>query len=251
MNPDAEKQNDLLFQGAQSAETSGDWATLRNKCDQGLRMEGIAQKREALFRRLRAKALFRIGIARKDAYDASLLQEAIADAKKVAVIYSNPDNYPSYGSKFLAEAHGICGEASYALMITPSGSERKGELAAQSIGEFEKSLNLEPQNRHLREMLEHVKQHPAATKKEQKSGCFVATAASGDSFAPEVVVLSAFRDDVLLHNRVGKAFVRLYYAMSPPLAAVIARSVFLRRAAMGLIVRPAVQIVRSHCGEVR
>lgn len=255
MNPDAEKQNDILFQEAQSAETSSDWTTLRSKCDQGLRMEGLAQKREALFRRLRAKALYRIATARRDAYDANLLQEAIGDAKKVAIIYSHPEHYPSYGAHLLAEAHAICGDASYALSMTPSGSGQKGELLTQAIDQYEKSLHLEPQNNKIRELLEHVKKHPAATAgtaattKEQKSGCFIATAASGNVFAPEVIVLSAFRDDVLLRTRIGRAFVRFYYAVSPPIAALIARSSALRRAAMTFIVRPAVRLVRIRFGQ--
>ena len=84
---------------------------------------------------------------------------------------------------------------------------------------------------------------PTAPKK--AGGCFIATAASGDSFAPEVVALSAFRDEVLLHSRIGRTFVRLYYAMSPRIAAVIARSTALRCAVMALIVTPAVRVVRS------
>jgi len=65
-------------------------------------------------------------------------------------------------------------------------------------------------------------------------GCFIATAACGNPFAPEVIVLSACRDDVLLGSRCGRAFVRLYYAVSPPVAAVIVRSAVLRHAAMAL-----------------
>lgn len=76
-----------------------------------------------------------------------------------------------------------------------------------------------------------------------KGGCFVATAASRDPFAPEVIVLSGFRDDVLLQNRLGRAFVRLYYAVSPPIAAIIARSASLRRLAMVMVVNPASRLV--------
>jgi hypothetical protein len=78
--------------------------------------------------------------------------------------------------------------------------------------------------------------------------CFIATAACGDPFAPEVVALSAFRDDVLLRNRIGKAFVRLYYVVSPPIAAVIAQSGVLRSASMALVVRPACYFVSSWRG---
>ena len=76
-----------------------------------------------------------------------------------------------------------------------------------------------------------------------KGGCFVATAACGDPFAPEVMALSAFRDDVLLQTRFGRLFVRLYYAVSPSIAAVIARSSALRYVAMTIFVQPAALIV--------
>jgi hypothetical protein len=87
---------------------------------------------------------------------------------------------------------------------------------------------------------------PTETKK--AGGCFIATAAYGDPWAPEVLVLSTFRDEFLSQRRIGRAFIRFYYAVSPPFAAVIARSVLLRRAAMGLIVRPAVRIVNAKRG---
>lgn len=85
-----------------------------------------------------------------------------------------------------------------------------------------------------------LKEAPAA----RAGMCFVATAACGDPFAPEVMVLSAFRDDVLSASGIGRAFIRLYYSVSPPVAAVIASSGALRRAAMVLIVKPAVRLVR-------
>ena len=88
---------------------------------------------------------------------------------------------------------------------------------------------------------------PTSTQSTPKSsgGCFVATAACGDPLAPEVILLSAFRDDVLSASRIGRVFVRLYYTVSPPVASVIARSGGLRRAAMVLLVRPAVRLVRT------
>ncbi len=73
--------------------------------------------------------------------------------------------------------------------------------------------------------------------------CFVATAACGDPFAPEVISLTSFRDEVLLRSQIGRWFVRLYCAVSPPIAAVIARSTSLQRVAMTLVVKPATRVV--------
>ena len=49
-------------------------------------------------------------------------------------------------------------------------------------------------------------------------GCFIATAAFGYYDAPQVQILRDFRDEVLLNNAVGRAFVDWYYASSPSAA---------------------------------
>jgi len=61
-------------------------------------------------------------------------------------------------------------------------------------------------------------------------GCFIATAAYGSYMAEDVMVLRHFRDEYLLTNRVGKAFVNFYYTYSPPVANYIARHEGLRTA---------------------
>lgn len=54
--------------------------------------------------------------------------------------------------------------------------------------------------------------------------CFIATAAFGSDMAPEVQSFRDFRNEFLLNNKLGRAFVKLYYKHSPFYAHLIAES---------------------------
>jgi hypothetical protein len=73
--------------------------------------------------------------------------------------------------------------------------------------------------------------------------CFIATAATSPS-SPEVTALRAFRDQRLLPSPLGARLVRLYEAVSPPLADRIRRHRGLRLAVRHLLVKPAAALVR-------
>jgi hypothetical protein len=76
------------------------------------------------------------------------------------------------------------------------------------------------------------------------SGCFVATAAYGSQLEPEVATLRRFRDRYLMDNPLGQVLVASYYAMSPPLAGVIAQNEPLRELAQQALA-PVVQAVKA------
>jgi hypothetical protein len=63
---------------------------------------------------------------------------------------------------------------------------------------------------------------------DDKSFCFVATAAYGSPGHPVVKSFVYFRDNYLLHTSLGRTFVSLYYTYSPGVANVIARHDALR-----------------------
>lgn len=56
---------------------------------------------------------------------------------------------------------------------------------------------------------------PEETEKKKSGGCYVATCVYGSYDCPEVWVLRRFRDNRLMKNWPGRAFVKAYYATSP------------------------------------
>ncbi|WP_035065850.1 PulJ/GspJ family protein [Nitratidesulfovibrio termitidis] len=65
--------------------------------------------------------------------------------------------------------------------------------------------------------------------------CFVATAAAGDGDHPVVVQLREFRDRLLLPWSGGRALVRVYYAVGPGMARVVAAHEPLRAATLAIL----------------
>jgi hypothetical protein len=74
--------------------------------------------------------------------------------------------------------------------------------------------------------------------------CFIATAAYGTETASQLNILRDFRDQVLLKNALGSRFVATYYKVSPPIAAFIAKSDFLRAVVRGVLLDPVVKLLQ-------
>lgn len=73
--------------------------------------------------------------------------------------------------------------------------------------------------------------------------CFIATAAYGSVWEPNVQLLRDFRDRYLQTNAAGRWFVRTYYRLSPPLAAWIAERDWARTATRAALT-PLVTAIR-------
>ena len=69
-------------------------------------------------------------------------------------------------------------------------------------------------------------------------GCFIATAAYGSEYAPQLNTLREFRDKLLLPSKMGAQLVRVYYRVSPPIAKLVAKSRLLRFLVRNIIVKP-------------
>mgnify|MGYP004663160831 FL=1 len=64
---------------------------------------------------------------------------------------------------------------------------------------------------------------------EHEGGCYVATAVYGSYDCPEVWTLRRFRDKTLAETWYGRAFIRLYYAISPTLVKYFGKAKWFQR----------------------
>ena len=60
-----------------------------------------------------------------------------------------------------------------------------------------------------------------------QSGCYIATAVYGSYSCDEVMALRRYRDDYLAKHLFGRAFIRVYYALSPAMAKHIKKDSFI------------------------
>lgn len=85
----------------------------------------------------------------------------------------------------------------------------------------------------------------ARNRKLRKTDCFIATATYGSELAPDVLVLTRFRDEVLLNSKISASLVGLYYRVSPPLTKLIERSELLKSFVRIILLSPISKLVKA------
>lgn len=123
--------------------------------------------------------------------EAALAGDAEALQRVSDGIKSDPDHY--YDSCLRSKAR--------------SGVERARDLLNQIKG-------VEP---------EAPSSSPSQSNSSGGTGCYIATCVYGSYDCPQVWTLRRFRDQVLARNAMGKAFIRLYYAVSPHIVRIFGR----------------------------
>ena len=63
-----------------------------------------------------------------------------------------------------------------------------------------------------------------------KNGCYIATCVYGSYDCPEVWILRRFRDYTLAESQFGRAFIRIYYKVSPVIVRKFGRAAWFHKA---------------------
>ena len=79
---------------------------------------------------------------------------------------------------------------------------------------------------------------------EQKAGCFIATAVLEGGYTEHLAVLYNFRDQFLMASVLGRRCVRVYYRLSPPLAAYFEESRVAKVIIRRCFILPAATVLR-------
>jgi hypothetical protein len=235
----------IQFARAQAAMMNGDWGEARLICARELGVGGLDQGHEASGRMAYCEALIQTALRQSSTPEKKRdLQLAIIEGRRVCELVKSL----SWRAQNRSEAFQLLGTALMCHAALCRGDDRSAE-ANEAILQLEGALQLDPSNIKASEHLKNAREiRENSAPKAKSAGCFIATATCGCHSAPEVIALSAFRDEVLNVSWMGRTFIRIYYIFSPPAAAIIARSPGLRRLAMTLIVKPSVSIAQMFGG---
>ena len=138
--------------------------------------------------------------------------------KELRQIYDKNDGYCWHCSKKLAFTnYGNIGgkgawEVDHSMPKSKGGTDYFRNLVPSCI-----KCNREKRDRHSTSFT-------PKTKRVQKDGCFIATAAYGSTMAPELYYLRKWRDLDLSSTHIGSFIIKKYYLLSPSIANLIRQS---------------------------
>jgi hypothetical protein len=132
-----------------------------------------------------------------------LLEELIKWGKKGAEINSPQAVECQYELAKLYEEKGEKNEYLKYIKIAAENGSPGAKLHLEYLNQTESGNN---------------KAHLPESQSSKSSGCYIATAVYGSYDAPEVLVLRRFRDEFLAPSILGRAFIKIYYNLSPPFA---------------------------------
>ncbi|MBC2726042.1 CFI-box-CTERM domain-containing protein, partial [Desulfosporosinus sp.] len=148
-------------------------------------------------------------------FDKSLISN-VTDLKSAITFAEDGSNFNALGANDTVAISSTDPKKLNVTFSSPlTGTDNKLQIAANSLKDSNGNVQTE------------VLTTPAITTG-QVDECFIATAAFGSKNQSDVVLLRQFRDQFLLSNPLGKAFVETYYTYSPPIAQTIAGSVILK-----------------------
>lgn len=107
-------------------------------------------------------------------------------------------------------------DAAYNIATSSPGVDHESAYSSAAFTTIGSALPSDPSNE-VNDYPEAINAYPNLPDK----GCFIATAAYGYYSAPQVRALRKFRDEYLLTNAAGRAFVRWYYEQGPRAARFI------------------------------
>ena len=120
--------------------------------------------------------------------------------------------------------------------------EMAEEKQLESLSQYmlENSVPVEQINQKLDAPAKEMNRNTSGAKpNETGRQCFIATATYGTPYAPEVILLKEFRDNILCRSFLGRICVRAYEKISPPLSDMISQSRIARKLIRLGIVGPA------------
>ncbi len=177
-------------------------------------------------------------------------EEAEQFARRAVEIKPDNDEYLDYLARVLTDLGRLVEAEPFvrrAVEVEPDNAKYLDYLAwllgnlgrwAEAEQFARRAVEIEPDNERYIANLDLVRVKMNSSTVATGGDCFVATACFGNSEAPEVRLLRAFRDSVLLRSWIGRAFVRWYYVFGPALADRIIYRPTIKLIVKNLIIKP-------------